>query len=331
MTKNFYFALWLVFGLVFSPNSSHAEYDPLRVKEEAKLESIELTVKDSARDREIPLRVYLPSQIEKAPVILFSHGLGGSKENGKYLANHWSKRGYVAVFMQHPGSDESVWKEARPLARFSTLKEAASGKNLFLRCEDVKKVIDALEEWNKESQHKLSGRLDLEHIGMCGHSFGAYTTQGVSGQSFPLIRQKYTDPRIDAACAFSPAAPAVRGKGDAFQSVKIPWMLMTGTEDSSPIGDQSPESRREVYPALTDSIDRYEIVLFEGTHGAFGDGERLNAANKNPNHHRVIKGLSTAFWDAYLKEDSSAKSWLTGDGAKQIVEAKDVWHFKLKK
>jgi hypothetical protein len=33
---------------------------------------------------------------------------------------------------------------------------------------------------------------------------------------------------------------------------------------------------------------------------------------RNPNHHRVILALSTAFWDAYLRNDASALAWLNG-------------------
>lgn len=70
---------------------------------------IDLDVKDTQRKREIPVRVYLPAVVKGAPVVLFSHGLGGSCKINAFMGNHWVGRGYVAVFMQHPGSDTSVW------------------------------------------------------------------------------------------------------------------------------------------------------------------------------------------------------------------------------
>src|SRR5215211_6965574 len=84
-------------------------YDPLKVSE-AIPEQKDLVVKDEKRSREIPIKIYLPPQKEPAPVVLFSHGLGGSKEGSKFLGVHWAKRGFLAVFLQHPGSDTSVWK-----------------------------------------------------------------------------------------------------------------------------------------------------------------------------------------------------------------------------
>lgn len=44
-------------------------------------------------------------------------------------------------------------------------------------------VLDRLAEWNAAADHALAGRLDLHRVGMSGHSFGAQTTQAVSGQS----------------------------------------------------------------------------------------------------------------------------------------------------
>src|SRR5260370_921036 len=84
---------------------------------------------------------------------------------------------------------------------------------------------EQLAVWNKESGHPLAGRLDLDRIGMSGHSFGAGTTQGVGGQSFPgAAGRRFTDARIRAAVAFSPSAPATGDPQAAFAGVTIPWM-----------------------------------------------------------------------------------------------------------
>ena len=106
------------------------------------------------------------------------------------------------------------------------------------------------------------------------------------------------------------------------------WLLMTGTKDLSPIGNADLESRLAVYPALPPG-DKYELVLHEAEHSAFSD--RALPADKeprNPNHHKAILALSTAFWDCYLKNDSDAKSWLKGDEARAILEELDRWQLK---
>lgn len=321
-----------------------AEYDPLKLPANAPIRTQDFTIKDISREREIPIKVYYPPSAtgsggkesagtdshEKlaVPVVLFSHGLGGNREGSAFLGKHWASRGYVAVFVQHPGSDDSVWRDAPLLQRMKAMQEAASGKNLLLRIKDIPAVIDQLEVWNRQADHPLSGRVDTNVVGMSGHSFGAQTTQSVSGQSFGLLGPRATDPRIKAAVVMSPGVPPVGDPQRAFGDVKVPWLLMTGTHDSSPIGGQTPESRRKVFPALPPG-DKFELVLDKGEHSAFTEralpGERQA---RNPNHHRVILALSTAFWDAYLRHDAAAKTWLTGDGPRQVLEAADLWEKK---
>lgn len=305
-----------------------ADYDPLAVPKLEQARAHELMVKDEARKRDVPVRVYLPTTTDPAPVVLFSHGLGGSRENGTYLGKHWSSRGYAVVFLQHAGSDEAVWKDAPIGQRMAVLTRAASAQNLLLRAQDVVVVLDQLAKWNAEEGHALHGRLDLQHVGMSGHSFGAQTTQAVSGQSLPLGGQRLTDARIKAAIAFSPNAPQRGDPKTSFGSVKVPWLLMTGTKDTSPIGNATVESRLAVFPALP-AGDKYEVVLDKAEHSAFAE-HRLSGENErhNPNHHRVILALSTAFWDSYLRGDAAAKSWLTGDGPRRVLEADDKWQLK---
>ena len=49
---------------------------------------------------------------------------------------------------------------------------------------------------------------------------------------------------------------------------------------------------------------------------------------RNPNHHRAILGLSSAFWDAYLRNDAVARSWLNGGSPRDILEKQDRWQKK---
>ena len=311
----------------FCACAAEPAYDPLRVADGFKPAATNLTVRDGARARDIPLKVYLPASTNAAPVVLFSHGLGGSRENSPYLGNQWSARGYVAVFVQHPGSDESVWKELPAKGeRLAAMREAASAKNFALRVKDIPAALDQLARWNAERGHPLFGRLDLSRVGLSGHSFGAVTTQAVSGQHFPLGLVNYTDGRIKAAVAFSPSAPRRGSAERAFGQVGIPWLLMTGTKDTSFINDTDVASRLAVYPALP-AGHKYELVLEGAEHSAFGD-RPLPGDKESRNHHRAILALSTAFWDAYLKGDAAARAWLDGAGARSVLEPKDRWQKK---
>ena len=320
-----------IFFLLFAAQTIPAgpSYDPLARSVRFTPETFDLTVHDAERKRDIPIRVYLPSEKSPVPVVLFSHGLGGSREGSAYLGNHWAGCGYVAVFLQHPGSDTSVWKDKNLGQRMQAMQEAAGHQNFLLRVKDIPAVLDQFDRWNKTDGHVLEGRLDLTRVGMSGHSFGAVTTQAVGGQSTRRGNLSFTDPRITAAIAFSPSSP--RRGGDpkqAFGNVKIPWMLMTGTKDVARIGDADMKSRLAVFPALPPG-GKYELVLYGAEHSAFTDRALPGDTEKrNPNHHQAILALSTAFWDTYLRDNEGAKTWLDGDGPRSLLEKDDRWQKK---
>lgn len=69
-------------------------------------------------------------------------------------------------------------------------------------------------------------------------------------------------------------------------------------------------------------------MLHDAEHSAFSDralpGDR---EPRKPNHHRAILAFSTAFWDAFLRDDD-AQAWLDGDGPRQMLETDDRWQRK---
>jgi len=295
-------------------------YDPLEVgKEEIESETFE--IRDASRARTIPIRVYLPETEKPAAVILFSHGLGGSRDNSPYLGNHWAKRGYVVVFVQHSGSDESVWKDIPARERMAAMKGAASMESFTGRMKDIPFVIDTLEKWNSGEYPALNGRMDLEHIGMSGHSFGAKTTQAVSGQEF-MGKSPFVEKRIKASVMMSPSLPKMGDPAKAFGSITVPCLLMTGTQDASPIGDDKPEDRVKMFPNLA-KAPAWQVVFDGAEHMDFG--QRKEKEEKPKRYHTPVLALTTAFWDANLRGDTAAKEWLNGEGAKAALDGKDKW------
>lgn len=298
--------------------------------------------KDAKRDRVVPVKIYYPSGVKgieiewskfKSPVIIFSHGLGGTREGYEYLGRHWASHGYVSVHLQHIGSDDSAWRGQQQQFMQAMRQAAADPTNAINRPLDVRFAIDQVEKLNSAEDSPLKSRLDLENIGMAGHSFGAFTTLAVAGQTFVLPRggeQQLADPRVKAAIPMS--APVPRNKEQhtkAFGSVKIPCLHMTGTEDTSPINDTTAEERLIPFQHAK-LADAYLINFKGGDHMIFSGRGRLRAKPSDARFQELIRQSSTAFWDAYLKGDKKAKTWLAEGGFEKVMGGDGMFEKKLK-
>jgi predicted dienelactone hydrolase len=190
-------------------------------------------------------------------------------------------------------------------------------------------VIDTLTNWNGQADHPLHHRLDLHHLGMSGHSFGANTTQAVAGQFHARAGMSFRDPRIDAAVMMSPGPPAVGDPATAFAPIRIPCLLMTGTRDDSPIGHTRAADRLLVFPHLQQA-PAWQVVFDQASHMAFSELDLLGRSPKDPRYHRAILALTTAFWDAQLTSNAAAKTWLIGEGATSVLAPADRWEMNAK-
>lgn len=277
---------------------------------------------DAARGRDVPVRLYVPKDGQQPyPVVIFSHGLGGNRDAAEYLGKYWADHGYLGVFIQHAGSDANVWKPVAaqgPRAVMAALKPQATGKNLALRADDVHFAIDELTRRN-QSDPILSGKADLTKIAIAGHSFGAGTALAVAGQNFGT-RGNGTDPRIKAAIYLCPpvGAGSKLNPGRAYGSIKIPGMLLTGTEDNSPIGNTSAEDRRIPFDGI--SVPHQYLLNFIGAnHMVFG-GSSFRAPGPNDDRmHAYIDEVTRRFLDAYLKGDKQAQAFLDGSGMTSFI------------
>lgn len=276
--------------------------------------------RDPDRERELPLRIRVPDAPGARSVILFSHGLGGSVEGGRFWGEHWASHGFVVIHLQHPGSDESVWRGTANPGR--VLRRAAGPRQFADRIADVKFVLDELQR-RKEAGDPLATRIDLARIGMSGHSFGAITTQAIAGETFGAVArtQAVADPRPRAFIAFSPSA---RSKDDAnrFADISRPFFSITGTrDDSAALGLGVAPARRTVPFEGMPPGDKFLLNLTGADHMVFNGNRRRSVGASDPDldrtHVRVTQATTTAFWLAYLDDDAAAKRWLAG--ARQFV------------
>lgn len=103
---------------------------------------------------------------DEHPLVVLSHGYGGSWRNLSWLANELTQQGYIVAAPNHPGT--TVFN-----------KDIAQATKLWERPHDLSRVIDAISQ-NSE----LGGKVDMERIAAIGHSLGGWSVIALSGGRF---------------------------------------------------------------------------------------------------------------------------------------------------
>jgi dienelactone hydrolase len=262
---------------------------------------------DTGRGRTIPARVYYPDdKSQQFPVIIFSTGLGRSKDDCAYLGRHWASCGYVAVHVQHKGSDNDTMHGLRPKKE---LQQAFyDPNNIRNRPIDIIFVINQLDQLSHDGS-AIGARLDLDRIGVSGHDFGAQTAMAMAGQVLPG-QIAFAEHRVKAVVAMS--APVPLGQVPlplAYGDISLPCLYITGTADNSIVATTTAPQRRLPFD-YSAGADQYLVTFYGADHLMYSGGARDAA------FQRQIAECSTAFWDAYLKDDAPARQWLAQDGIK---------------
>ncbi len=253
---------------------------------------------DDARARDVPVRIYRPHGIEDPPVVIVSHGLGGSRRGLAYLGRHWASHGYLSVHLQHAGSDEYVWRDVPVGRRGAALARAANPLTATQRPVDVSFALD---EVARRFGLAVDGR-----SAVAGHSFGAYTAIASAGAVFSGAA--FGDPRLAAAIALSP--PSMRTA--TFDAVAIPTLHATGSRDDGVVAEYGPELRRSAFDGI-DGPPKYFLWFDGADHMVFGGAPRgpRNDALDAHIEGRVL-AATTAFLAAYVRKDPAARAWLDG-------------------
>jgi len=285
---------------------------------------------DTARGRTIPVKIYAPARGAVRgllPAVVFSHGLGESRTSFDYLGKRWAQNGYIAVFLSHPGSDrESIERDGMPRGDTARTWDPRPG--------DMRFVVDRLISGASGSD-LIDGRVDPSRLAAAGQCLGATTAfftiglrvRGADGKPYAD-----PDPRIKAAIALSPQMPIEKmladspiarlfsveaGSADLFDDswsrIERPALVVTGSKDFDYFRAvrENPSLRRMAYDDMP-AGPKFLVDVKGAGHEAFTDSEPWypTFAKRDPRHHELIATATTAFLDAYLKDDPAARRWL---------------------
>jgi predicted dienelactone hydrolase len=193
-----------------APDGYKLETGPLAVTEVAGL-----VLHDDKRNKDLRVRIFYPVMSGKYPVILFSHGAGGSDTCCESLTRHWATYGYITLQPIHEDSIAQRRSSGDENAQFAQgVRKALKNPALWeSRPRDISFLLDSLAGLQNRVAG-LNGKIDASRIGIAGHSMGAYTAEAVGGALVDLpghAGQNFADPRAKAILCLSPQGPGQFG------------------------------------------------------------------------------------------------------------------------
>src|SRR2546426_4850803 len=125
----------------------------------------------------LDVMVWKPPQreVNKAPLIVFSHGFHGCNTQSTFLMRALADAGYLVVAPNHKDAGCVNGLRGRPEAGFARAS-AWNSSTYQDRRDDVNGLIDAL-----RGDSAWSSQIDWARIGLVGHSLGGYTVLGLAG------------------------------------------------------------------------------------------------------------------------------------------------------
>ncbi len=230
------------------------------------------------------------------PLIVFSHGNGGTRHQNTFWCDYLASHGYIIVSADHTGNARMTIINGKviPYQNSERLKSAED------RPLDMSFLLDKMIAWDKGEDKRFAGHIDTARAAATGMSFGSMTSIWVADK----------DPRFKAVIAMSGA----RGE---HANLTIPSLRMIGSEDTT-IGEAGNAEVRAHHAKHTGPS--YLLELKNGGHFSFtdmfkirknygdgvGQGKRRNT--KEPFDftpmeltYKIINSYSVAFLGYYLK------------------------------
>lgn len=274
------------------------------------------------------------------PLVIFSHGSGGSRVLGLFITEHLASHGFVVMAADHPGNN----------VQSSLVGEADFITNYAQRPIDVLRQINYATTVLNADDGFLAGRVDTDRIGVMGHSFGGLTallagggrldfnqldtfcaTHTDDGVCFlqPLEAdiaaargmataptgtwEATTDPRIKAIAAFAPWNGPILN----VDAITAPTLIIVGSEDLVT------PAERDAYSMYDRLSVRRSLVTFElAGHSIFVDECPAVLVNFGVQDvcsdpvwdmvrvHDITNHITTAFFAHHLRGNAQAAALL---------------------
>ena len=218
-----------------------------------------------------------------APLVIFSHGFHGNRNQSTFLTGALARAGYLVIAPNHKDAiAKGGGMPGRPGLPFQKPDEW-SEVTFRDRARDIESLLAAL-----RASERFSARIDWSRVALAGHSLGGYTVLGLAG-AWPSWKL----PEVRAVLALSPYANPYVQHGD-LADLGCPVMYQTGTLDMG------------VSPFLVRPGGAYDKTRSPAYLVEFQEAGHLAWTDLNPKFQASITDYSLAFLNRYLKGDSGA-------------------------
>lgn len=252
------------------------------------------------------------------PLIVYSHGYGGSAFASIFLSEYLAKHGFVVAACDH--SDAHLAARAAGHADADANGNLLSAKEMARirgslgrprfdhRPKELTSVIDGMLALNADVASPMGGIIDPERIGACGHSLGVHTVLMAGGMG-------NKDARIKALLVLSGGISAFSAA--EFRRLDLPVMFMYGEREGTEWRTRDSNYQRRCTKAAYDNCKPPKFMLEVKGAGhlsfcqalfspmPFGSGSAAQAQAD------VMKKYALAFFVRYLKGDETADRTLT--------------------
>ena len=236
------------------------------------------------------------------PVLIFSSGGGGPAVTNSALIENLASHGYVVVGMNytystHPVAfpDGRIIRGVDTISKLPTREErhAARGLEQQKMVDDIAFVISELTRINQhDDQNILTGALDLDHIGIFGHSFGGST----STQACRDLPQCKAGVNIDGRL-WTTKEPT-RGFNKPFMFIVAPH----SDETLNPLRALYAQMTAPAYYTDIKDVDHFSFADFYVIASGFKELPKLSTEKALA----LTRELLVAFFDRYLKKNQAA-------------------------
>ncbi|MCB8960877.1 MAG: hypothetical protein H6651_11225 [Ardenticatenales bacterium] len=199
------------------------------------------------------------------PVLVFAHGLTGFRGQNGFQMQELASQGYVVAAIDHTyGSRFAIFPDGTVVeydaeVAFPPGVDDAGNRLVQTWAGDISYLLDQMEMWTagatEPGEVDWTGRLDLDHLGLFGHSTGGGTALEVCGH----------DERCDAALGLDawvePVSDDVRAAG-----LSQPLLFLSAPDWISESNQQTGEA---FYAAS--AADRYLLTVAGSDHFDFTD------------------------------------------------------------